>query len=69
MVILIISAVMSLVAGKIDKDLCAKSLAETSLLVTAVDSDYPHAHCFGVLYGKVAEAAAGAGQRDPLALV
>jgi hypothetical protein len=55
-VILIISAVMSLVVGKIDKGLCAKSLAEISLLVAAVDSDHPHTHCFGVLHSKVAEA-------------
>jgi hypothetical protein len=60
-VILIISAVMSLVVGKIDKGLYAKSLAKISLLVAAVDSDHPHAHCFGVLHSKVAEAAAAGG--------
>jgi hypothetical protein len=64
MVILIISAVMSLVVVKSIK---ASVLAEISLLVTAVDSDYPHARCFGVLHVKGAEAAAAARQHDSLA--
>lgn len=56
-----------LAGGEVNVRLGASAPAQVALLVATVDSDDAHPHRLGVLHGKVAEAATGPGQHDPLA--